>query len=288
MPRRAPIHRELWLLRTAALLAVLVALTPDVTPSGGRGFAPITCETDADLGPPLRSFNGTVPPDRAVIVVGAEGSGSKLAALAAAQALEGAAFRSPGFPPTYDPSCADSRGVWKKWNGHGVHANYCAGSVVVHRSMPHGACFPDVRSLVSRLAGAGFAVQVVVAARDPALTLRTKARHHQRSAAVAAREQGVAFQLLRGLAADPPCPLFVWSYEAFLELREAYSGLLLDFLHLPRPARDEHEPKLLPTYDGNRAYARRRRPWEWVRGAALALFAPRAPAYVAGARPELR
>ena len=92
---------------------------------------------------------------------------------------------------------------------------------------------------------------------------------------------------MRGLAADPPCPIFVWSYEAFLLLGRAYTGLLLDALRLPRPATDD-EPSLLPTYDGNRVYARRRRHWELVRGAALALFAPRAPAYVSGARPELR
>ena len=88
---------------------------------------------------------------------------------------------------------------------------------------------------------------------------------------------------------DPPCRVFVWSYEAFLVLGDAYSRQLLDALKLPRPLASEPAPELpLPTYDGNRAYARRRRPWELLRAAALSILAPRAPAYVAGARAELR
>ena len=101
--------------------------------------------------------------------MGAEGSGSKLAALAAAQTLEAAAFRSPSFPPPYDPSCAESRGVWKTWDGHGIHANFCAASAVIHRSLPHANCFPDIRSLVRELKDdyKFDEVLVVVAARDP-------------------------------------------------------------------------------------------------------------------------
>ncbi len=88
---------------------------------------------------------------------------------------------------------------------------------------------------------------------------------------------------------DPSIPVFVWSYEAFLMLGDAYSKQLLDAFKLPRPLASEPRPELpLPTYDGNRVYARRRRPWELLRAAALALVAPRAPAYVAGARAELR
>ena len=42
-------------------------------------------------------------------------------------------------------TCEGSAGVWAAWDGHGVHANYCTGTVVVHRSLPHGACFPPCR-----------------------------------------------------------------------------------------------------------------------------------------------
>jgi hypothetical protein len=281
--------RERWALRLVALVLVITLLTPDIgaPPSDDT---PVTCTQD-DLSEALRRFESTIKAQKAIIVVGAEGSGSKLAALAAAQALEGAAFRSPSIPPPYDPSCAESRGVWKTWDGHGIHANFCAASAVIHRSLPHTNCFPDVRRLVRELKDdyRFDEVLVVVAARDPSSTLRTKARHHQRNGGVAAREQRLAFDFLRGLVHDPPCRVFVWSYEAFLVLGDAYSKQLLDALKLPRPLASEPAPELpLPTYDGNRAYARRRRPWELLRAAALSIVAPRAPAYVAGARAELR
>ena len=272
-----------------ALVLCITLLTPELgaPPSNDT---PVTC-TEEYLSEALWRFESTIKAQKAIIVVGAEGSGSKLAALAAAQALEGAAFRSPSFPPPYDPSCAESRGVWKTWDGHGIHANFCAASAVIHRSLPHTNCFPDVRNLVRELKDdyKFEEVLVVVAARDPSSTLRTKARHHQRNGGVAAREQRLAFDYLRGLVNDPSIPVFVWSYEAFLMLGDAYSKQLLDALKLPRPLASEPIPELpLPTYDGNRAYARRRRPWELLRAAALALVAPRAPAYVAGARAELR
>ena len=104
-------------------------------------------------------------------------------------------------------------------------------------------------------------------------------------------EQRLAFDYLGGLVNDPSIPVFVWSYEAFLMLGDAYSKQLLDALKLPRPLASEPTPELpLPTYDGNRAYARRRRPWELLRAAALSLVAPRAPAcadQADGGRPRL-
>ena len=281
--------KEKCVLRLVALVLFVTLLTPDVGAPPSHD-TPVTC-TEEYLSEALWRFESTIKAQKAIIVVGAEGSGSKLAALAAAQALEGAAFRSPQFPPPYDPSCAESRGVWKTWDGHGIHANFCAASAVIHRSLPHTNCFPDVRNLVRELKDdyKFEEVLVVVAARDPSSTLRTKTRHHQRNSVVAAREQRLAFNYLRGLVNDPSIPVFVWSYEAFLMLGDAYSKQLLDALKLPRPLASEPTPELpLPTYDGNRAYARRRRPWQLLRAAALSLVAPRAPAFVEGARAELR
>ena len=90
--------------------------------------------------------------------------------------------------------------MWKTWDGHGIHANFCAASAVIHRSLPHANCFPDIRRLVRELKDdyKFDEVLVVVAARDPSSTLRTKARHHQRHGTVAAREQRLAFEVLRG------------------------------------------------------------------------------------------
>ena len=132
-----------------ALVLFITLLTPELGAPPAND-TPITCTQD-DLSEALRRFESTIKAQKAIIVVGAEGSGSKLAALAAAQTLEAAAFRSPSFPPPYDASCAESRGVWKTWDGHGVHANFCAASAVIHRSLPHTNCFPDVRNLVREL-----------------------------------------------------------------------------------------------------------------------------------------
>ena len=102
---------ERWGLRLVALGLFITLLTPELGAPPAND-TPITCTQD-DLSEALRRFESTIKAQKAIIVVGAEGSGSKLAALAAAQTLEAAAFRSPSFPPPYDPSCAESRGVWK-------------------------------------------------------------------------------------------------------------------------------------------------------------------------------
>ena len=96
------------MLRLLALVLFMTLLTPELgaPPSNDT---PVTC-TEEYLSEALWRFESTIKAQKAIIVVGAEGSGSKLAALAAAQALEGAAFRSPSFPPPYDPSCVESRG----------------------------------------------------------------------------------------------------------------------------------------------------------------------------------
>jgi hypothetical protein len=58
------------------------------------------------------------------VVVGAEGSGSKLAALTVAEAVESARHREIGNF-TGNSTCGRSVGVWRHWNGHGAHVNYC-------------------------------------------------------------------------------------------------------------------------------------------------------------------
>ena len=191
---------ERWGLRLLALVLFITLLTPDIGAPPSSNDTPITC-TEEHLSDALRRFESTIKAQKAIIVVGAEGSGSKLAALAAAQTfLEGAAFRSPSFPPPYDPSCAESRGVWKTWDGHGIHANFCAASAVIHRSLPHANCFPDMRRLVRELKDdyKFEEVLVVVAARDPSSTLRTKARHHQRNGNRGTRA-AARLRLMRGL-----------------------------------------------------------------------------------------
>ena len=76
---------ERWGLRLVALGLFITLLTPDIgaPPSNDT---PIACTSSEDyLSEALRRFESTIKAQKAIIVVGAEGSGSKLAALAAAQ-----------------------------------------------------------------------------------------------------------------------------------------------------------------------------------------------------------
>jgi len=134
----------------AVAYALLRACTPDVrvATAAPADLAPVAC----DMGDDRRDLWGAVerfkfgrtyaPATVGVVVVGAEGSGSKLAALAVARAVEAARRSESEWVNT---TCEGSAGVWAAWDGHGVHANYCTGTVVVHRSLPHGACFPPRR-----------------------------------------------------------------------------------------------------------------------------------------------
>ena len=134
----------------AVAYALLRACTPDVrvATAAPADLAPVAC----DMGDDRRDLWGAVerfkfgqtyaPATVGVVVVGAEGSGSKLAALAVARAVEAARRSESEWVNT---TCEGSAGVWAAWDGHGVHANYCTGTVVVHRSLPHGACFPPCR-----------------------------------------------------------------------------------------------------------------------------------------------
>ena len=134
----------------AVAYALLRACTPDVrvATAAPADLAPVAC----DMGDDRRDLWGAVerfkfgqtyaPATVGVVVVGAEGSGSKLAALAVARAVEASRRSESEWVNT---TCEGSAGVWAAWDGHGVHANYCTGTVVVHRSLPHGACFPPCR-----------------------------------------------------------------------------------------------------------------------------------------------
>ena len=104
----------------------------------------------------------------------------------------------------------------------------------MHRSLPHGSCFPDVRALVRDVRALGFGnASVVVCARDAGAALRSKVRAHQRSARVAAAEHALAAAELGALVAVPAAPTLVWSYEAYVALGDAYVAPLLSFLRLP-------------------------------------------------------
>lgn len=288
-----------------AILALVAAVlcTPDVAAiapldaAPRTNLAPIACDLGAsrrDLRGPVERFllgGGAVysRPTLAVIVVGAEGSGSKLAALTVAEAAEAGRTREIGG--FFNSTCDRSAGAWDAWNGHGVHVNYCTGTLVVHRSLPHGRCFPDARALARDVAALGFPkVRVLVCARDGTATLRSKMRRHQRAAAIAANEHALATAELRSLIADPAAPTAVWSYEAYVALGGAYVAPLLAFLDLP-PAGDAagweveegegRRPPPRPTRDGNAAWRSRRTPWAWLGHAAIALVRGRPAAYAA-------
>lgn len=277
-------------------VAICYVVTPDVLITQGDGVevVEVTCDVGnmrRDLWAVVQRFSSgetQSPPTLGVVVVGAEGSGSKLAALTVAQAIEEARHRSIDWG---NSTCDRSAGVWKEWNGHGVHANYCTGTLVVHRSLPHGSCFPNVSHLVYDVAKLGFEPHVVVCTRDQRSALRSKLRHHQRDASIATREHALATRTLADLVSKPVAPTAVWSYETYLQLRGAYVPPLLAFLNLPA-TRDAQDPipnapdPPRPTRDGNADWQFPRRPHECV-PRRLLLSTPARPA-VSRPRPRRR
>ena len=85
--------KEKYVLRVLALVLFITLLTPDVRAPPAND-TPVTC-TEEYLSEALWRFESTIKAQKAIIVVGAEGSGSKLAALAAAQALDCLLYTSP-------------------------------------------------------------------------------------------------------------------------------------------------------------------------------------------------
>ena len=78
--------KEKCVLRLVALVLCITLLTPELG-APPADDTPVTC-TEEHLSEALRRFESTIQAQKAIIVVGAEGSGSKLAALAAAQSRE--------------------------------------------------------------------------------------------------------------------------------------------------------------------------------------------------------
>ena len=64
-------------------------------------------------------------------------------------------------------------------------------------------------------------MKLIVATRDPTITLKSKLDTHQRGVAAALREQARGTAMLGELVRDPPCPIFLWSYETFQLLKGA-------------------------------------------------------------------
>jgi hypothetical protein len=176
---------------------------------------------------------------QAVIVVGLESSGSKVAALSAADILE--------YP----------KHVHTLWSAHGARAgcfhrggkHFCTS--VVHRSLPHGSCFPQVDQLVKIFHEHNFHdVKLIVATRDKTISSQSKAWTHQSNPRVANLEQHLAVRQLASLIIDPPVPAYVFSYESYMMLGQAYMVPLLAFLDKPAGWIDRLERG--PIEDGNK------------------------------------
>jgi len=178
---------------------------------------------------------------QAVIVVGLESSGSKVAALYVADILE-------------HPEL-----VHDLWDAHGARAacfhrgkkHYC--TTVLHRSLPHGSCFPQVNQLIEILRENNFKdVKLIVATRDSTISSQSKSWTHQSNPSVANLEQHIAVRQLANLLTNPPSPVYVFSYESYMMLGQAYMAPLLAFLDKPAGWIDSLEPG--PIEDGNKKW----------------------------------
>lgn len=168
------------------------------------------------------------PVKKAIFIVGVESSGTKLAASIIAKALN----ILPG-------NSKDGKSqVW--YGGHG--AAFDEGILVLHRSLPHGVeypYFPNLWAISSFLKssthfGRCNDVRLVVVTRDQNIALRSKLMHHQHFSREAVMEQAYGTAILQSLLAPPFIgPVFVWSHESFLMLREGYARQLVEFVTIP-------------------------------------------------------
>ena len=150
-----------------------------------------------------------VPSSHAVLVVGPESSGTKLAARTAAAML---AFKSTG-----------SRGARAagNWSGHGCYGAPRRAFLVIHRSLPHNRCFPRIGELLRYLREKHARVSLALVTRSPAAALRSALRSHQPDLRAAQREQATAISIMGQLAGGPPAVLapgrlFHYSYDDML------------------------------------------------------------------------
>jgi len=184
-----------------------------------------------------------------VVVVGLESSGSKLLA----QLILRLAFPAPERGPE-DPT--------RGWPGHGGFVRcgrnrsptWCFG--VMHLSLPHNDCFPDLAAELAALRAHGYRTRLVLALRDQSISLRSKLVTHQRDRTTARIEQEIGTQLLAALATqdegeDAPPPV-LFSYESLMVLRGTYITRLAHGLNLTMtPEDDHHHHTFLHLQDGN-------------------------------------
>ena len=266
----------------------------------------------------IESFNGnddvSNPKERtkiAVIVVGLESSGSKLATKVILKLAFNSARNNSKF----------------RISGHGTYG-YCGRSNnsptadcygVIHLSLPYNDCFPDLNRELENLHSNGIQTRIVIATRDQTTSLKSKLVDHQRSYSVATTEQHIATKILNSLMTTPPSSSatslqnnvktedfggsgsalddepIIFSYESLMLLRGPYVERLARSLKLELPSESKQakqNSKNTEMYDlldelgsslidGNPKWMTTKyRMWSWlVRGYRLLGFGIRKPAF---------
>ena len=62
------------------------------------------------------------------------------------------------------------------WSGLGSCIDKARGNAVLHRSLPHGAAYPDIDGIINKALARRFFVGVVVCSRDKTIALRSSLR----------------------------------------------------------------------------------------------------------------
>jgi len=231
---------------------------------------------------------------RAVIIVGTESSGSKLAALTIDRMLHYQANSHRLDESTHE----SKRSFWDEvqWGGHGSIGQAYSQWVVIHRSLPHGDCFPRLESLLAMLGPRGLGMRedrifVVVATRDRTTTLGSKVLDHQADTRVASHEQQIAAGILAEWVLSDEVNPYVFSYEAFMLLGLAYLKPLAKFLKLDHtkvlhPAMVDGSLETMPALqDANVKWHSARSLWQRAHQVVDYLFNHRAPSYSDKAHP---
>jgi hypothetical protein len=126
--------------------------------------------------------------------------------------------------------CSHAMGIQEFGTWEGSAWSDAGGNKVYHRSLPYGLKpkFPDVDAWVAEHKDE-FDISFVLTTRDITISQLSRYQRWKKPTQQAAEESETAKQIMLSVM-EMPYPYFIWSYETFMFLGEAYLQTLYKFL----------------------------------------------------------
>jgi hypothetical protein len=178
-----------------------------------------------------------------VFVIGPESSGSTYIARLISRALERGNWSGRGFNCCSEAMCDVESG----------HVLPCSpveeGRLVCHRSLPFGRNeYPPIAAWQ-----ATYEAKWVICVRDQTISELSRQHRFLKTAALCTEQSAAARLLCADLLASNTAT-YVWSYEGFMFLGDAYLQHLFRFLCIQMPAAADLQDEELVARDGNLKY----------------------------------